>query len=148
MKETLNNYSEKMKNIYFFGIRGYNMSGGDDMKLLKRDYLQKMISLIGTPDIKVITGIRRSGKSCLLLQFMEYIKQNDQDANIIYIDFNSLNSEPYLEYHALNNYIESLYDYQKNNYVCIDEVQMCDQFEKVINSLHSSMKYDSYITGA
>ena len=148
MKETLNNYSEKMKNIYFFGIRGYNMSGGDDMKLLKRDYLQKMISLIGTPDIKVITGIRRSGKSCLLLQFMEYIKQNDQDANIIYIDFNSLNSEPYLEYHALNNYIESLYDYQKNNYVCIDEVQMCDQFEKVINSLHSSMKYDIYITGS
>ena len=148
MKEILNNYSEKTKNIYFFGIRGYNMSGGDDMKLLERDYLQKMISLIGTPDIKVITGIRRSGKSCLLLQFMEYIKQNDQDANIIYIDFNSLNSEPYLEYHALNNYIESLYDYQKNNYVCIDEVQMCDQFEKVINSLHSSMKYDIYITGS
>lgn len=70
-----------------------------------------MISIVGTPDIKVIMGIRCFGKSCLLLQFIEYIKQNDQDANIIYIDFNSLNSEPYLEYHALNNYIESLYDY-------------------------------------
>ena len=49
MKEILRSYSEKIKNIYFFGIRGYNMSGGDDMKLLERDYLQKMISLIGTP---------------------------------------------------------------------------------------------------
>ena len=76
------------------------------MKLIDREYLHKIISVKGTPDIKVITGIRRSGKSCLLLQFMEYVRNNDPDANIIYIDFNSLSSEPYLEYHALNNYIE------------------------------------------
>lgn len=84
----------------------------------------------------MITGIRRTGKSCLPLQFMEYITQEDKNANIIYVDFNSLNVKPYLEYHALNNY------------VCIDEVQMCNGFEKVINSLHSSMKYDIYITGS
>ncbi len=119
-----------------------------DMKLLERDYLNKIISVKGTPDIKVITGIRRSGKSCLLLQFMEYIKKNDQNSNIIHIDFNSLSSKPYLEYHALNNYIESNYEINKNNYICIDEVQMCSGFEKVINSLHSSMKYDIYITGS
>lgn len=118
------------------------------MKLLERDYLQKMINVMGTQDIKVITGIRRSGKSCLLLQFMDYVKTNDSHSHIIYIDFNSLSSEPYLEYHALNNYVESQYDPQKNNYVCIDEVQMCKGFEKVINSLHSSMKYDIYITGS
>jgi hypothetical protein len=118
------------------------------MKLIERNYLKKIINVIGTPDIKVITGIRRAGKSCLLFQFMEYIKQEDKDANIIYIDFNSLNAEPYLEYHTLNNYIEKQYDSKKNNYVCIDEVQMCNGFEKVINSLHSSMKYDIYITGS
>ena len=118
------------------------------MKLIDREYLHKIISVKGTPDIKVITGIRRSGKSCLLLQFMEYVRNNDPDANIIYIDFNSLSSEPYLEYHALNNYIEEHYDCNKNNYVCIDEVQMCDGFEKTVNSLHSSMKYDIYITGS
>lgn len=121
---------------------------GDNMKLLERNYLKKIIDVIGTPDIKVITGIRRAGKSCLLLQFMEYVSKNDKDANIIYVDFNSLNAEPYLEYHALNNYIEEQYDSKKNNYICIDEVQMCNGFEKVINSLHSSMKYDIYITGS
>ena len=55
----------------------------NEMKLLERNYLTKIINVIGTPDIKVITGIRRSGKSCLLLQFMEYINQTDKDANII-----------------------------------------------------------------
>lgn len=118
------------------------------MKFLKRDYLNKVIGVMGTPDIKVITGIRRSGKSCLLMQFMDYIRETDRNAHIIYVDFNSLNSEPYLEYHALNSYIEDQYRKEKNNYVCIDEVQMCDGFEKVINSLHSSMKYDIYITGS
>ncbi|MDD7281063.1 ATP-binding protein [Floccifex sp.] len=118
------------------------------MKIIQRNYLQKMINVLGTPDIKVITGIRRSGKSFLLMQFMEYLKQNDANANIIFIDFNSLDSEPYLEYHALNNYINNCYNPTKNNYVCIDEVQMCEGFEKVINSLHNSRKYDIYITGS
>ena len=118
------------------------------MKLIKRTYLNKLINVIGTPDIKVITGIRRSGKSCLLLQFIEHIKQTDDNANIIFIDYNSLDSEPYLEYHALNDYIKSKYNPNKNNYICIDEIQMCNDFEKVINSLHASMKYDIYITGS
>ena len=80
---------------------------------MKRDYLEKIISVIGTPNIKVIIGIRRSGKSCLLLQFMEHLTQTDCNANIIFVDYNSLDSEPYLEYHDLNNYIESQYDFKK-----------------------------------
>lgn len=44
---------------------------------------------------------------------MEYVSKNDKDANIIYVDFNSLGAEPYLEYHALNNYIEKQYDSKK-----------------------------------
>ena len=58
------------------------------MKLIKRNYLQDMIDVMGTPDIKVITGVRRSGKSELLHMFIDYIKNNVDKANIIYIDFN------------------------------------------------------------
>ena len=53
-----------------------------------------------------------------------------------------------MEHHALNQYIENAYVNGKNNCVFIDEVQMCDGFEKAINSLHASEKYDIYITGS
>ncbi len=103
---------------------------------------------MGTPDIKVITGVRRSGKSKLLESFMTYVRANDPDANIIHINFNLNSYESLAEYHALNHHIESAYIAGKNNFVFIDEVQMCEGFEKAINSLHASEKYDIYITGS
>ena len=103
---------------------------------------------MGTPDIKVITGVRRCGKSKLLESFMTYVRANDPDANIIHINFNLNSYESLAEYHALNHYIESAYIAGKNNFVFIDEVQMCEGFEKAINSLHASEKYDIYITGS
>lgn len=118
------------------------------MKLIKRDYLNELIDVMNTPDIKVITGVRRSGKSKLLEQFEEYIKENIKDANIISINFNLLENEEYMEYHKLNDYINEKYVENKKNYVLIDEVQMCEGFEKTINSLHASGKYDIYITGS
>lgn len=118
------------------------------MKIIEREYLKELISVIGTPDIKVITGVRRSGKSKLLEEFKNYILQNIKDNNIIEIDFNSLDYEELKEYHKMNNYIEERYVKNKTNFVLIDEVQMCEGFEKTINSLHSSEKYDIYITGS
>lgn len=118
------------------------------MKIIERDYLKDLISIIGTPDIKVITGVRRSGKSKLLEQFKEYIENNIENYNIIYINFSLLEFEQLNEYHKLNDYIESKYIQNKNNFVLIDEVQMCNGFEKTINSLHASEKYDIYITGS
>ena len=103
---------------------------------------------MGTPDIKVITGVRRSGKSKLLESFMAYVRETNPDANIIHINFNLNAYESLAEYHALNHYIESAYIAGKNNFVFIDEVQMCEGFEKAINSLHASEKYDIYITGS
>ena len=118
------------------------------MKVIKRKYLENLISIIGTPDIKIITGVRRSGKSKLLDEFQKYIKNNIEDYNIIFINFNSLDYETLQEYHELNKYVESKYIEGKKNFVLIDEVQMCDGFEKTINSLHASEKYDIYVTGS
>lgn len=118
------------------------------MKIIERDYLKDLISIIGTPDIKVITGVRRSGKSKLLEQLKEYIEKNIENYNIIYINFSLLEFEQLNEYHKLNDYIESKYMQNKKNFVLIDEVQMCKGFERTINSLHASEKYDIYVTGS
>lgn len=124
-------------------------TGGDKMKLIDREaYLSKLISIKGTPDIKVITGIRRSGKSKLLEEYIEWIEDHESDSNIIYIDLTQLKYETLKEYHALNDYIEDRYERKKENFVFIDEVQMCEQFELTINSLHSTGKFDIYVTGS
>ncbi|MBQ9263578.1 MAG: AAA family ATPase [Clostridia bacterium] len=99
-----------------------------------------MASLALTPDIKVITGVRRSGKSKLMEAFSERLKQADPGANIIHINFNLTEHESLLEYHTLEQYIEARYQAEKSNYVLIDEVQMCPSFEKAINSLHAKEK--------
>lgn len=119
------------------------------MKLIERtDYLSRLIDLASTPDIKIITGIRRSGKSKLLSAFVDYLKKNDSNANIIFIDFFNMQFEALKEYHALYEFVESRYIHNKNNYVFVDEVQLCKGFETAINSLYSSEKYDLYITGS
>lgn len=119
------------------------------MKLIDRsNYLNKMINVIGTPDIKVLTGVRRSGKSKLLESFKTYVEKNIQNANIIHINFNLSKYDELKEYQALNEYIENNYIESKNNFVLIDEIQMCNNFELCINNLHATELYDIYITGS
>ena len=119
------------------------------MKLIKRPlYLQRLMDVKGTPDIKVITGIRRCGKSKLMESFIKRIEATEPDANIIHINFNLDDFEALEDRHQLISYIESKYDENKNNYVFIDEVQNCKEFEQAINSLHAKEKYDIYITGS
>lgn len=119
------------------------------MKIINRNqYLEKMVSVIGTPDIKVITGVRRSGKSKLLEAFKAHIERNIPNCNIIHINFNLPEYEHLLEYRPLYDYINSKYESGQENFVLIDEVQMCTDFEKAINGLHASEKFDIYITGS
>ena len=119
------------------------------MKIINRsDYLERLINVIGTPDIKVLTGIRRSGKSKLLESLKKYITENITDSNIIHINFNIPTYENLMEYHKLYNYIEEQYIDNKKNFILIDEIQMCEGFEKAINGLHALEKYDIYITGS
>ena len=119
------------------------------MKIIERpNYMNRLINLKGTPDIKIITGVRRAGKSKLMKAYIEYISKADDKANIIFIDFTDLQFDDLKTYKNLNNYINIKFISGKNNYVFIDEVQLCNRFELVINSLYSSKKFDLYITGS
>lgn len=119
------------------------------MKLIERDfYLDKLKNVMGTPDIKVITGVRRCGKSKLMDAFIDWIKQNEKDSNIIHINYNLFEFDSIKTAQALNSYVEERYQKNNINYLLIDEVQLCTDFEKVINSFHASEKYDIYITGS
>ncbi len=119
------------------------------MKLIKRNqYLEKMINVIGTPDIKVITGVRRSGKSKLLEAFKDYVETEYTDYNLVYINFSLPEYDHLLEYRTLYDYVKARYAKGKQNFVLIDEVQMCADFAKAINGLHAMEKFDIYITGS
>ena len=119
------------------------------MKLISRDfYLNKLFGVVGTPDIKVIVGIRRSGKSKLLEDFMRQIQMRNPNANIIHINYNLPDYDHLLNYRDLYDYIRSRYAEGKDNFVMIDEIQMCNGFEKAVNWLHASEQYDIYITGS
>ena len=119
------------------------------MRYIKRNkYLNKLISLNNTPDIKVITGIRRSGKSVLLNEYVQYLKKNEQNINVININLLDLKNIGLLEYKTLHDYVMSHYKKKAHNVVVIDEVQLCPKFELTINSLHSKGLFDIYITGS
>ena len=116
--------------------------------ILRKRYLDRMIDLKDTPDIKIITGIRRSGKSQLMQAYVEYLQNHFDNVNIIYIDYIDLEFEEIKEYHALHLYVEEHHQAGKANYLFVDEVQMCPGFELAINSLYAKRKYDIYLTGS
>lgn len=95
------------------------------MKIIKRDnYLQKLLSFKDKPDIKVITGVRRSGKSMLLNEYIKIVETQPGNINIIRIDYNRMEFDDIKEYRKLNTYIWSKYKEGNKNYLFIDEVQM------------------------
>ena len=119
------------------------------MKIITRtEDLNRIIELNQTPDIKIITGIRRSGKSELMRAYIEYLKGHFENINIIFIDFMDMAYENLKEYHSFHAYVEEHYQAGKTNYLFVDEVQMCPSFELAVNSLYSKRKYDIYVTGS
>ena len=118
------------------------------MKLITREsYLKELRQVQGIPDIKVITGLRRSGKSKLMDSFIDEVSA-EPDANIIRINMNLKKFEDLKDSDKLYRYVSDHYVEGKNNYLFIDEIQMCSGFETVINSLHDEECYDIYITGS
>ena len=111
-------------------------------------YMERLWALEGTRDIKVITGMRRSGKSELMKAFSASVARKDPSSNNIYIDLLDLDNEPLLEYHALHREIIGRHKEGARNRLFIDEVQLCEGFEKAINSIHARGGWDVYLTGS
>lgn len=119
------------------------------MKNIERINYQNYIwELKDTPDIKVITGIRRAGKSEIMKSFISHLQAGDENANVVYADLSVLENEPLLEYHRLHEWAKERHQVGCKNYLLIDEVQLCEHFELTINSLHSLKLYDIYLTGS
>lgn len=114
----------------------------------RKKYLDELIELTDTPDIKVITGIRRSGKSTLLQAYVEYLQETEKDTNIVMINLQELEYDHLLEYHALHEYILSKHIKGTRNVLLIDEVQMCKKFELAINSIYAKQIFDIFITSS
>lgn len=116
--------------------------------LIRGRYLDKLKALNQTPDIKVITGIRRCGKSVLLEEYAEYLTKTEPDVNIVMINLQELDYEELLDYRKLHTYAVDHCIKGRHNVLIIDEVQLCGSFEKAINSLHAKRIYDIYLTGS
>lgn len=119
------------------------------MKLIERPtYLQQLINVMNTPDIKVITGIRRSGKSKLMDAFIDYVKNQSENANVIRIKLNLKEFESLKNGDTLYDYIDKHYSADKENFVFVDEIQLCTGFETVINSLYEEERFNIFLTGS
>ena len=112
-------------------------------------YLEQLNQWREKEVIKVVTGIRRCGKSTLLQQFQEELLAQGIDAkHIIYLNLEDLQNEPLLDYHALYEYILSRIGKDGTYYVFLDEIQMVMDFQKAIDSLALKKNVDIYITGS
>ncbi|MCL2359296.1 ATP-binding protein [Candidatus Bathycorpusculum sp.] len=113
--------------------------------LNRNDYLQKIRPFIGKDVIKIITGLRRSGKSVILEQLLREINS----PNTMYLNFEDLDIEHLLNYKALHDYVcEKIGDSKEQFYLFFDEIQDVEGWEKAINSLRVKFKADIYITGS
>lgn len=115
----------------------------------RKEYLNKLIEWKDEQVIKVVTGIRRCGKSTLLLQYQNYLRENGvTDEQIISLNFEELENEDLLDYKVLYSYIKERLCKDKMTYIFLDEIQNVSSFEKAIDSLYVKDNTDVYITGS
>lgn len=117
--------------------------------VIRKEYLNQLISWKGEQVIKVVTGIRRCGKSTLLKQYQAYLLENGvSKEQIISINFEDLDFEHLLNYQALYAYIKERLCPDRMTYIFLDEIQKVDSFQKVVDSLYVKENTDIYITGS
>ncbi|MDR3216187.1 MAG: ATP-binding protein [Clostridiaceae bacterium] len=116
----------------------------------RKEYLDRLIAWKDKHVIKVITGIRRCGKSSLLELFKEYLTESCgvDSAQIIAVDFENMSNTHLRDKHVLHEYVISLIQPGKKSYVFFDEIQNVADFEQVVDSLFLRKELDIYITGS
>jgi predicted AAA+ superfamily ATPase len=120
-----------------------------DIMIERMDYINTLIKLKDKDLIKVITGIRRCGKSTILEIFREHLLKNGvEKEQIIEVNFEDAKYHYIEDYHQLYQFVEDQFVEDKNNYVFLDEVQNIKHFEKAIDSLYIKKNVDLYITGS
>ena len=115
----------------------------------RKEYLELLKPWREKQLIKVISGVRRCGKSTLLAQYMDYLRSTGvKDEQIISVNLEDVDFEHLQDYKALYDYFKSRLCKDKYTYVFIDEVQQCTEFEKAVDSLFIKKNVDVYITGS
>ncbi|PIQ08420.1 MAG: ATPase [Ignavibacteriales bacterium CG18_big_fil_WC_8_21_14_2_50_31_20] len=116
--------------------------------LQRKFYLDKVEPFIGKNLIKVLVGQRRVGKSYLLLQLIDLIKEKDLNANCVFVDKEKYQFDEIKNYSNLIEYIEQKMEIDRTNYVFIDEIQDIEGFEKALRHFYSYDNFDIYCTGS
>lgn len=114
-----------------------------------KEYLNKLITWKDKQLIKIVTGVRRCGKSVLLKMYQDYLKNNGvKESQIVTINFEDLDYEELTNYKKLYNYLKEKLIPNKMTYIFLDESQNVDQFPKVLDSLYIKDNVDIYVTGS
>lgn len=118
--------------------------------MIKREmYLKKIRDSYDSELIKIIVGVRRSGKSVLMMQIIEELKEKGiQDDHIVYINFEDYDYTDYTKPKEFNKYIKNKIKDKEKYYLFFDEIQNVEDFEKVINSFRATMNVSIFITGS
>lgn len=114
----------------------------------RENYMNKLLSYKDTEFIKVITGIRRCGKSSLLKLFMNKLKEENSKTNVIYMNFESFEFDKIIDYKDMYNEIKRQIKSKGKTYILLDEVQRVTNWEKCVNALTVDFNCDIYITGS
>ena len=122
---------------------------GDRVIVERKEYLEKLIAWKDKKLIKIVTGVRRCGKSMLLEIYQNYLKQhNVEKEQIIAINFENLDYEELTDYKKLYNYLKEHLVTNKMTYIFLDEIQNVPDFPKVLDSLYIKNNVDIYVTGS
>ena len=117
--------------------------------VIREQYMEKLKNLKDKQIIKVVTGVRRCGKSTLLKQFRNYLVDNGVDSDrIIWLNFEDVDNEDLLDYKKLHSYVKERLKEGEMTYVFLDEIQAVPQFQKAVDSLFIRDNVDVYITGS